>query len=298
MDVLLQQYLADKHALVERALHAFLPSEQTFPPILHEAMRYSVFAGGKRLRPIMLLMAAELCHKNLENVLFAAAAIEMIHTYSLIHDDLPAMDNDDLRRGLPTNHKKFGEDIAILAGDALLTLAFQVMTDPQQAKGCAPEAILRATYELGLAAGSVGMVGGQVMDMQAEHRQITATELDYIHHHKTGKLLTAALRMGTILADADANALNALTTYGERVGLAFQIVDDILDIEGSQAELGKTVHSDLEHQKATYPGLYGLAESKQVAAKLIVEAKIALHMFGQQAKYFHLLADFIIDRTH
>ena len=294
----LKQYLTQKRERVEQALDRYLPTSDTYPPILHESMRYSVFAGGKRLRPIMVLMAAELFGRSPESVVFAAAALEMIHTYSLIHDDLPAMDNDDLRRGLPTNHKKYGEDVAILAGDALLTLAFQVMTDPQHLAECSASAILQATHELGLAAGAAGMVGGQIMDMQAERRQISVSELEYIHTHKTGKLLTASLRIGAILSEAEEESFVALTTYGERVGLAFQIVDDILDIEGNEEELGKTVQSDLQNHKATYPSRYGLAESKTLVEKLINDAKISLQIFGEGAKYFSLLADFIMSRTH
>jgi geranylgeranyl diphosphate synthase type II len=294
----LKHYLAQKRVIVEEALEHYLPKADVYPSLIHESMRYSVFAGGKRLRPIMVLMAAELFGKDSAAVVFAAAAIEMVHTYSLIHDDLPAMDNDDLRRGMPTNHKKYGEDIAILAGDALLTLAFQMMTDPKQIASCSPEAILAATYELGLAAGSQGMVGGQVMDMQAERRQIEPAELEYIHTHKTGKLLTAAIRIGAILAEADAEQLAALTTYGENVGLAFQIVDDILDIEGNPEELGKNIKGDLHKQKATYPAIYGTGASKIMAGKLINAAKISLQIFAERAQYFHQLANYIIARTH
>jgi geranylgeranyl diphosphate synthase type II len=294
----LKQYLAQKRELVEQALEEYLPKKDVYPPLIHESMRYSVFAGGKRLRPIMVLMAAELLGKESALVSFAAAAIEIVHTYSLIHDDLPAMDDDDLRRGMPTNHIKYGEDIAILAGDALLTLAFQVMTDPKHTTYCSPEAILRATYELGLAAGSCGMVGGQVMDMQAEQRQIDPSELEYIHTHKTGKMITASLRIGAILANAAKKQLTALTTYGENIGLAFQIVDDILDIEGTQEELGKNIQSDLNKQKATYPSLYGIEKSKIMAEKLINETKVSLQIFGDGAKYFTQLAEYIIARTY
>jgi geranylgeranyl diphosphate synthase, type II len=294
----LKVYLKQQCERVDAALDRYLPQADAYPPIIHESMRYSVFAGGKRLRPILVLMAAELCGKDPEHVMFAAAAIEMIHTYSLIHDDLPAMDNDDLRRGLPTNHKKFGEDIAILAGDALLTLAFQVMTDPQHTAQCHPAEVLRATYELAAAAGTLGMVGGQVMDMQAERRPVSLTELEYIHRHKTGKLLTGALRIGSILAEAGDEALHALTVYGEQIGLAFQIADDILDLEGSTEALGKPAKSDLQNQKATYPALYGIEASKAMASKLINDAKFSLQIFRERATYLHLLADFIIARTH
>lgn len=295
---LLHDYLAQKRILVEKALERYLPPAEAYPPVLHEAMRYSVFAGGKRLRPVLVLMAAELCGQDCAAVAFAAAALEMVHTYSLIHDDLPAMDNDDLRRGRPTSHKKFGEAVAILAGDALLTLAFQVMAAPPHTAACAPAAILAATWELAAAGGSLGMVGGQVSDMQAERRQIDAAELEYIHRHKTGKMITAALRIGAILSAAEAEQLAALTNYGEKIGLAFQIVDDLLDIEGQTAELGKNSKSDLQRQKATYPAMYGLAASKSMAAQLIADAKHALQPFAARACYFHQLADYIVARSH
>ncbi|GAK60439.1 polyprenyl synthetase [Candidatus Vecturithrix granuli] len=294
----LKTYLREKQQIVEQALEHYLPPEASYPAIIHEAMRYSVFAGGKRLRPILLLMAAEMCAKPITDVLFAAAAIEMIHTYSLIHDDLPAMDNDDLRRGKPTSHKKYGEDVAILAGDALLTLAFQVMADPTQRSGCSAQAILSAIHELAFAAGTYGMVGGQVMDMQAEKRQIQPEELEYIHSHKTGKVLTAAVRIGAILADATSAQLEAVSTYGEKTGLAFQIIDDLLDIESSTETLGKPVHSDESRQKATYPALYGRERSRMIAQQLIDEAKRALHSFGDRAYYLILLANYIYTRTH
>lgn len=290
-------YLNAKRQLVEAALAQYGPQANAFPPLLHEAMRYSLFAGGKRLRPIMVLMAAELLEKPLADVAFAAAADEMIHTYSLIHDDLPAMDDDDLRRGMPTNHKKYGEDMAILAGDALLTLAFEVVTDPRHTASCSPTALLRAAHELGQAAGSRGMVGGQVLDLQAEGRTIDAAELDAIHVHKTGKMITVSLRIGAILAGAGDAQLEALSTYGDNIGLAFQIVDDVLDIKGSPDKLGKNVQSDLEHHKATYPALYGLDESKALARKFVNDAKLCLQIFPERTEYFIQLAEYIISRT-
>lgn len=294
----LKEYLAEKRALVENALEEYLPTAETYPSLIHKAMRYSVFAGGKRLRPILLLMTAEMLQQDLSCMMFAAAAIEMIHTYSLIHDDLPAMDNDDLRRGRPTSHKVYGEAIAILAGDALLTLAFQVMADPKQTQYCSPSAILTATHELATAAGTFGMVGGQVMDIQAEQRQIERSELEYIHTHKTGKLITVALKMGAILSDATLSQLEVVTMYGKKVGIAFQIVDDILDIEGNVEELGKNIKSDLQKQKATYPAMYGIEQSKTKARNLINDAKTSLDIFGDQAYYFYQLADFICSRTY
>ena len=294
----LNMYLRERRQTVEQALEDYLPPGDAYPPCIHTSMRYSIFAGGKRLRPILVLMAAEMLEKPVSEVLFAAAAIEMIHTYSLIHDDLPAMDNDDLRRGKPTNHKVYGEDIAILAGDALLTLAFEVMADPKHTSACTPAVILAAIYELAHAAGTFGMVGGQVMDMQAEKRPIQHEELDYIHRHKTARLITSAVRIGTILANAAVEELAAVSMYGEKVGLAFQIVDDLLDIESSTEELGKPVHSDESRQKATYPAFYGIEQSKIVAQQCIHEAKQALASFGDRAHYFALLADFIYARTY
>lgn len=294
----LQDVLAEKGRIVESALDSYLPAAIDTPSIIHEAMRYSIAAGGKRLRPIMLLMTADLLEQKLENFAFAAAALEMIHTYSLIHDDLPAMDNDDLRRGKPTNHKVYGEAMAILAGDALLTQAFQIMADPAHAEVFSSSSLLAATHELALASGTEGMLGGQVLDLQAEGCEINAEDLEMIHARKTGKLLTVALRIGAILSQANPQQLEALTTYGEQVGLAFQVVDDILDIEGTAEELGKPPESDLQKEKATYPALFGLEESKRIASTLINNAKQALHIFGERAYYLQHLADYMAARNH
>jgi geranylgeranyl diphosphate synthase type II len=261
-------------------------------------MRYSVFAGGKRMRPIMVLMTAEMLDQSCSSVAFAAAALEMIHTYSLIHDDLPAMDDDDLRRGKPTNHKVYGEAMAILAGDALLTMAFQIMTDPKHSSSYTPSTIIAATNELATAAGPLGMVGGQVLDIQAEGRQISLAELEHIHILKTARMITVALRIGAILSHATPQQLEKVTVYGENVGLAFQIVDDILDVEGNAAELGKNPEGDLHKEKATYATLYGLETSKVFVQKLINTAKQSLHLFQERAYYFNQLADFIRLRTH
>lgn len=294
----LQDVLAEKRRMAEAALERVLPAAHEPPSLIHEAIRYSIAAGGKRLRPVLLLMGAELLGRKPEAFGFAAAAIEMIHSYSLIHDDLPAMDNDDLRRGKPTSHIVYGEAMAILAGDALLTMAFQVMADPAHAEVFPPASLLAATHELALAAGTAGMLGGQVMDLQAEGRAIGAEELKAIHQKKTGKLLTAPLRIAALLSQASSEQLDALTRYGEQIGLAFQVVDDILDIEGSAEELGKNPESDLQKEKATYPALFGLDESKKIATDLIDDAKQALHIFGDRAYYFHRLADYMVARTH
>ncbi len=293
----LQDVLTEKRRVVETALDTYLLSTTEMPPIIHEAMRYSIAAGGKRLRPIMLLMTADLLGREAEKFAFAAAAIEMVHTYSLIHDDLPAMDNDDLRRGKPTNHKVYGEAMAILAGDALLTLAFQIMTDPARAKLFPASSLLAAGHELALTSGTTGMLGGQVLDIQAEGRRIDAGELEAIHTRKTGKLLTAALRIGALLSQASPQQIEALTRYGEQVGLAFQVVDDILDLEGNAKELGKNPESDIEKEKATYPALFGLEESKRIANRLLNNAKQALYIFGERAYYLQHLADYMAARS-
>lgn len=294
----LQDYLAQKRQIVEDALEAYLPRAGLEPASLHEAMRYSVFAGGKRIRPLMVLMTAEMLGQSCQAVAFAAAAAEFIHTYSLIHDDLPAMDNDDLRRGRPTNHKMYGEAMAILAGDALLTIAFQIMADPKHSASHTPSTIIAATNELASAAGSLGMVGGQVLDIQAEGQQITLPELEHIHTLKTARMLTVALRMGAILSHATPQQLEKVTIYGENVGLAFQVVDDILDVEGNAAELGKNPESDLHKKKATYATLYGVEKSKLLVQKLINNAKQALFIFEERAYYFNQLADFMRSRTY
>ncbi len=293
----LHEYLARKRQIVDRALEKCLPNTATQPSLLHEAMRYSVFAGGKRLRPIMLLMTAEMLGQDCQTVAFAGAALELIHTYSLIHDDLPAMDDDDLRRGKPTNHKMYGEAMAILAGDALLTLAFQTITDPHYMRVCDPPALLAATRELSVAAGSSGMVGGQVLDVQSEGKPITKQQLEEIHRKKTGKMFSAAVRLGAILSEATAPQFEAVSAYGRHIGLAFQIVDDILDLEGNVEELGKHPRQDLQHKKATYPALYGLEQSKNMAQQLLVRAKQSLSLFGERARYLGVLADFMGSRT-
>ncbi|PID56391.1 polyprenyl synthetase [candidate division KSB3 bacterium] len=294
----LQDVLSEKRRIVDAVLEKYLPPVCEKPSVIHEAMRYSMTAGGKRLRPIVLLMTAELFGKRAEDFAFAAAAVEMVHGYSLIHDDLPAMDDDDLRRGKPTNHKVYGEAIAILAGDALLTLAFRTLNDPVHTTRFSPEVLLAAGHELALAAGTAGMLGGQVLDLQAEGRTISAKELEAIHRWKTGKLLTASLRIGAILSAAEKPHLDALTRYGEGIGLAFQVVDDILDLEGNAEELGKNPERDLQKEKSTYPALFGLDESKKIAGTLINDARQALSLFGERARRLEQLAEYIYTRRH
>jgi geranylgeranyl diphosphate synthase type II len=289
----IRQYLEGMRKLVDEALERWLPAGGERPTLIHEAMHYSVFAGGKRLRPILVLAAAEAVGVRPHDVLPAAAALEMIHTYSLIHDDLPAMDDDDFRRGRPTCHKVYGEAMAILAGDALLTHAFRVLADPEAMAAAPAERRVRVICEVAEAAGSRGMVGGQVVDILSEDQAIDLATLQYLHRHKTGALFRASVRVGGILAGAEGTALEALSAYADRIGLAFQIVDDILDIEGITEELGKTAGSDLRKKKATFPALLGIEESRQEAMRLIAEAQQALRPFGELGWALGALAEFI-----
>jgi geranylgeranyl diphosphate synthase type II len=291
----LAAYLADRRRQVEAALDRCLPGEDEPPASVHRAMRYSVMAGGKRLRPILVIAGAEAVGGHAERVMPTACALELIHTYSLIHDDLPAMDDDDYRRGRPTNHKVFGEAVAILAGDALLTLAFGLMaTNAERATDA--RIVCEVIADVAAAAGTRGMVGGQVVDIESEGRAVTPETLEFIHRHKTAALIQASLRAGARLAGAEPAALAAVSDAGAALGLAFQIVDDILDVEGSLEELGKTAGSDQRKQKATYPALHGLAASRQRAQALIREAKVALAPLGPAAEPLRALADFIYER--
>ncbi|MEK7486449.1 MAG: polyprenyl synthetase family protein [Planctomycetota bacterium] len=269
MQVTLKEYLHQKQKLIEEGLERYLPQDTPEFPFIHSAMRYSVFAGGKRLRPILSLLSAEVCNGSLENILPAACALEMIHTYSLIHDDLPAMDDDDFRRGKPSNHKQFGEAIAILAGDALLTLAFYIIATSTAHKNY----IAPLIEELAYASGTSGMVGGQVLDILSEGKSYEMPQLERIHLCKTAALIQAATRMGAIASGADQALVNQLGTYGKHLGLAFQIQDDILDIQGSLEELGKTPQKDQAQGKLTYPALVGLEEAKKMAHK---QAQLAI----------------------
>jgi geranylgeranyl diphosphate synthase, type II len=291
----LKSYLEERRVLVDEALDRVLPPETAPPPSLHRAMRYSVQAGGKRLRPILVIAGAEAVGGAPSLVMETACAMEMIHTYSLIHDDLPAMDNDDYRRGMLTNHKVFGEAIAILAGDALLTLAFKLIALNGARTGDATLLSALVT-EVADAAGTDGMVGGQVVDIESEGKAVSADTLDYIHTHKTAALIRASLCAGALLARADAAQLAAMHACGEALGLAFQIVDDILDVEGSSEELGKTAGKDAQQQKATYPAFHGLEASRVKARMLIDQAKHAVAPLGDRAEPIRALADFICDR--
>lgn len=286
---------SDPRQLVDLTLDRLVPSEETPPVAIHRAMRYSLMAGGKRIRPLLCMEAARAVSGDAERAVHPACALEMVHTYSLIHDDLPALDNDDLRRGRPTCHKVFGDAMAILAGDALLTLAFQVLA---QTPGTTAEVRARLVEELALAGGTVGgMIGGQVFDLEGEHQTPTAALLESIHRAKTGALLRGSVRMGAIVAGADEARLDALSRFGEHVGLAFQIVDDILDVEQSSERLGKTAGKDAAQAKITFPAVYGLDASKRMAAGEKTKAREALAVFGDRAESLHRLAALIVERT-
>lgn len=280
-------FLAEKAARVNAALESCVATWENVPARLEEAIRHSLFAGGKRLRPALALSTAELVSGDDSPALPAACALEMIHTYSLIHDDLPAMDDDDLRRGKPTCHAVYGEALAILAGDALLTMAFDVLAETSQ-----PEVF----REVARAAGAGGMVGGQVLDLQSEGQHINAGELRRIHELKTGALIRASVRVGALLGNADADSLTRLTDYAEHIGLAFQITDDILDVVGQESATGKPVGSDEAKGKATYPSLMGLDDAKSFATKEIDAAVAALELFGAEADPLRELAHFVIER--
>lgn len=293
----LDSYLEFRIQLVESGLDKYLPMASTLPGSLHDSMRYSVFAGGKRIRPVLMIAACEAVGGNAEDVLPAAAAIEMVHSYSLIHDDLPAMDDDDLRRGKPTNHKIYGEAIAILAGDGLLTEALILLSNPQVMVGVPSADRLEIIHQLSRAAGSLGMVGGQVVDMESERQKIDLPTLEYIHTHKTGALILASIEIGAIIGGADEQQRRALHLYGEAAGLAFQVADDILDIVADQTLLGKDVGSDQQRDKATYPALLGLEGARQRAHDLRDMAFAALEPFGDEARPLREIATYIIDRS-
>ena len=289
----LERYLAEKTEAVNRGLAALLVKEEDYPQSLHKAMHYSLFAGGKRLRPALVLASAEAVGAGASEALNFACALECIHTYSLIHDDLPAIDNDDLRRGRPTCHKVFGEATAILAGDALLTAAFELAAGTVSAdKG----AVIMAIAELAKAAGSTGMIGGQVVDIESEGKEVPFPVLEYIHIHKTGELILASVRCGAIIGGATVEELESLTRYGRAAGLAFQIADDILDVEGSSVEMGKATGGDELRGKATYPSLIGLDESKNRAAELAEMAVEALSGFDEKAEPLRAVARYMVTR--
>ncbi|MDP2755034.1 MAG: polyprenyl synthetase family protein [Nitrospirota bacterium] len=339
----IKTYLKEKRELIDPYLKLYFAAP-SLPSVLHEAMRYSLFAGGKRIRPILALASYEACGRDPNDIIPQAAALELIHTYSLIHDDLPAMDNDDLRRGKPTNHKVFGEAMAILAGDALLTEAFSMLSNtnppsppfskrgdtevrdpltkvekgglsgensppptPPPSRGrdrvggssdmkIKPSSLMRVIRDIAISAGACGMVGGQAQDILSENTKPDIDTLHFIHLHKTAALITASVRMGPILADSDEDTLKALTSYGKNIGLAFQIIDDILDVEGNTKELGKSSGSDKKKKKMTYPSLLGIEGSRQKAQDLISEAINILRIFSSNADPLREIARYLIKR--
>lgn len=291
----LHDYIAARQKAVDAALNRWVPPESENPSTIHRAMRYSLFAGGKRIRPLLAIAAAEAVSPAPAGIESAACALELIHTYSLIHDDLPALDNDDLRRGRPTCHKVFGDAMAILAGDALLTLAFEVLSNLENVDACRRIELVR---ELATAAGTAGgMIGGQVNDLEGEGQIPTAALLESIHRAKTGALLRASVRIGAIYAGADSGELVALTRFGEHVGLAFQIVDDVLDVEQSSEALGKTAGKDAAQKKITFPAVYGIERSREMAEQERLEAHLALQPFDDRAGRLRELADLIVRRN-
>ncbi len=293
----LKHYLKSMQQLVDNALEKYLPAADDLPLSVHKAMRYSVFAGGKRVRPILLLASCTAVGGDTERAMPAACAMEMIHTYSLIHDDLPAMDDDDFRRGIPTNHKVFGEATAILAGDALLTEAFILLSSPERNCCLDPETLIRVIQEIAVSSGSRGMIGGQVVDMESEgSKEVDLATVQYIHTRKTGALIRASVKGGALIGGAAGTELDAIVRYGEAIGLAFQIADDILDIEGTTEQLGKDAGSDQARGKATYPAVMGLAASKQRAGELVEAALEALRFFDAKADPLREIAAYIVKR--
>jgi geranylgeranyl diphosphate synthase type II len=298
MDI--NRYLQEKKEIVDSALERYLPEKEEFTSSLHQAIQHSLFAGGKRVRPILSIASYEAVGGKGERILPFACALEMIHTYSLIHDDLPAIDNDDYRRGKPTCHKVFGEAVAILAGDGLLTEAFRLMTD-QLAESRRKEddrVIVELVNEVARAAGVLGMVGGQVVDVESEGKAVGLPTVQYIHARKTGAMILASVRVGAKLGGAKGKALNALTRYGESLGLAFQVVDDVLNVEGNAALLGKKTGSDLSRGKATYPSVLGVEESKRKGRELVEIAVNALKSFGPEADPLREIARFVAAREY
>lgn len=293
----LQSYLAEKKSLVEKAMEEYLPGEEHFPEIIFQSVRYSIFAGGKRLRPILCLAAAEAVGGDAAALLPVACALEMIHTYSLIHDDLPVMDDDDYRRGRLTNHRVFGEDIAVLAGDALLTEAFHLLSGKETAGRFPPAKLLEAIREISRSAGIFGMVGGQVADIQSEGKSADQQTLEYIHLHKTGEMIKVSVVAGALLAGADERSVNALAGFGRNIGLAFQITDDILDVEGDKDALGKATGQDAALKKMTYPALMGVEQAREKAKQYLGAALKDLEGFDRRAEPLRMIAKFVVERT-
>lgn len=282
---------------VEILLNEYMPKEEGYQKTIFEAMNYSLSAGGKRLRPILTLEACKLVGGNEKDAIPFAAAIEMIHTYSLIHDDLPALDNDDLRRGRKTNHKVYGEAMAILAGDGLLNYAYEIMLKESIGKDDSNK-YLKAINEIAKASGIYGMIGGQVVDIESEGKSISMDKLDFIHMNKTAAIIIGCMRAGAIIGGASEIQLENITKYAKNIGLSFQIVDDILDVVGDEAKLGKKVGSDIDNEKSTYPSLIGLDKSKEIAKNLIEEAKLSISNIDKDSEFLNSLADYIVDREY
>jgi geranylgeranyl diphosphate synthase type II len=292
----LKKYLRTRQKEIDRALDRYLPKASIKPATLHKAMRYSLFAGGKRLRPILCLAAAEACRGDIDNALPLACAVECIHTYSLVHDDLPSMDNDDFRRGRPTCHKVFGDGIAVLAGDALLTIAFEIVSTARPAPRYDISILLG---EIAVAAGSQRLIAGQVADLEAEGKRVKRDQLRFIHENKTAAMLKSSVRLGAMSANADAKRLAAITQFGERLGLAFQVIDDILDVTQTSEILGKSAGKDVAAKKATYPAVIGLEKSRAEARRLTRQAHDALSVFrGGNAEALHALANYLLEREY
>ena len=279
----LRQYLSERKAIIDESLDKLLPYDSEYPNIIHKSIRYSIFSGGKRIRPILVMASAETVGGSFQDVIPIACGVELIHTYSLIHDDLPALDNDNYRRGKLTNHKVFGEEIAILAGDALLTMAFEIISNEQNKVNS--HKILQIINELARSCGTKGMIGGQVVDLESEGKQINISTLEYIHINKTAALINASIRAGAIYFDASEEQLNMLTKYAEKLGLLFQITDDLLDLEGDIKKIGKPVGSDIKNKKATYPRLCGIDKTYSIAHKLADEAKEIAGSFGEKGTF-------------
>jgi len=291
----LPAFFEEDRLAVDAALERLLPQESALPASIHQAMRYSVFAGGKRIRPILCLETARIFVPDVTAALHPACAIEMIHTYSLIHDDLPALDNDDLRRGRPTCHKVFGDGIAVLAGDALLTIAFEIVSHATPTSRYDMSILLR---ELAVAAGSQKLIAGQVADLEGEGKKIDMSGLRYIHENKTAAILTTSVRLGAMSANANPKQLNAITKFGRALGLAFQVIDDILDVTQTSEKLGKSAGKDVAAQKATYPAIIGLDKSRAEAKRLTKEAHGALSTFAAKGDALHALANYLLEREY
>jgi geranylgeranyl diphosphate synthase, type II len=292
----LKAYLRSRQKEIDHALDRYLPKANTKPATLHKAMRYSLFAGGKRLRPILCLASAEACGGKIKDALPFACALECIHTYSLVHDDLPSMDDDDFRRGRPTCHKVFGDGIAVLAGDALLTIAFEIVSTAKPTPRYDMSILLR---EIAVAAGSQKLIAGQVADLEAEGRNVKRDQLRYIHENKTAAMLTSSVRLGAMSAKAEAKKLRAITNFGRGLGLAFQIIDDILDVTQTSEILGKSAGKDVAAKKATYPAVVGLEKSRAEARRLTRQAHNALSVFPSgQAEPLHCLANYLLEREY